>query len=236
MRDLALIVPSRGRPGNIYRLWTTLQETCQGDTQLIVGLDADDEANYDRLPGVEYVVSDSLRHVGPWINHLATAAQPQYRFIGHIGDDNIASTPGWDVQMMEALGGTRFAFGNDLYPREPGSLCCHLFTRSGTVEKLGYLAVPSIKHMWVDPVWMAWGRACGITYLHEVYLRHLHFTGGGNAPYDDTYQRSVLTAADDKAAFDTYCGEQLNADIEKLGGTPYTPEMWAAFKASLFIP
>lgn len=236
MKDLALIVPSRGRPGNIYRLWTCLKDTCRGDTTLIVGLDSDDAPSYDRLPGVEYVVLDNLRYVGPWINYLAQQVKDDYKYIGHIGDDNIASTVAWDVQMMEALQITRFAFGNDQYPREPGSLCCHLFTHSDTVEKLGYLAVPSIKHMWVDPVWMAWGKACGITYLHDVDLRHVHFTGGGGAYYDETYAQSVTTAESDKKAFDAYCESQLNADIEKLGGTPYTEATFAEFKASLLIP
>jgi hypothetical protein len=235
VRDLAVIVPSRGRPQNITRLYNTMMATAGGDTQLIVGLDGDDEGNYPRIHGVEYVVSTTLRHVGPWINHLATEAAENYRFVGHIGDDNVISTPLWDMKIMEALGETRFAFGNDKYPREPGSLCCHLFTWSDTIEKLGYLAVPALKHMWVDPVWMAWGRACGITYLPDVEIPHLHFTGGGNAPYDDTYARSVGTAAEDKAAFDAYCAGQLNTDIGKLGGVPYTPDTWAAFKESLHI-
>jgi hypothetical protein len=213
-----------------------MQGTCQGFTRLIVGLDADDEASYPRLDGVEYTVSDSLTNVGPWINRLAEdAAAEGYKFLGHIGDDNVPVTNGWDVHLIDALEETRFAFGNDKYPREPGSLCCHLFTSADTVTTLGYLAVPSIRHMWLDPVWMAWGKACGITYLHDVEIPHLHFTGGGGAEYDDTYARSVGLAWKDRIAFDTYCADGLNADIEKLGGEPYTAQTWAAFKEGLHI-
>jgi hypothetical protein len=159
MKELLLAVPSRGRPHNIERVAGTLKETCQADTTLIVGLDEDDPTREQYPVGIDYQV------------------------VGSVGDDNVFRTPGWDLRIMEALQETPFAFGNDQYPsREPGTLSCHVFMRSEVVQKLGYFGPPSIAHMYVDVTWMAWGTACGITYLHDVLIPHLHYTTG--APHD----------------------------------------------------
>ena len=96
--------------------------------------------------------------------------------------------------MMEALGKTPFAFGNDLYPRTPGELPCHIFTRSEVVKALGYLGAPCLRHMWVDVAWKQWGKACGITYLHDVIIEHLHFTNGKSQP-DASYAASSALMA-----------------------------------------
>lgn len=234
MADLLLVVPSRGRPGNIERLWSAMQETCTAATGLLVGLDSDDPLHTKYPAGPDYWIADSLRHVVPWVNFLASRHCWQSAAVGHIGDDNVPRTRGWDTAILEALQITPFAFANDLYPRAPGSLCCHIFTRSDLVMKLGYLGPPAIQHMFVDPVWMAWGRACGITYLHEVVIEHMHWSNG-KAAGDQVYQDAASCWDGDLAAYHEYCRAQLNADIAKLGGVPYTPETLAQFNASLGI-
>jgi hypothetical protein len=219
VKDLLLAVPSRGRPRNIARLWEAMQATCQGDTTLAVGLDADDPARWDYPYGPAYEIRDGLRQVVAWINELAVPHAGEYRYIGHIGDDNVPSTPGWDVAIMEALEAAPFAFGNDLYPlRAPGSLCTHVFTRSEVVAALGYLGPPVLRHMYVDDVWMAWGQACGITFLPGIHLEHLHFTTG-KAALDSTYVESQRSFAADAAAFTAYCATGLDADIARIRET-----------------
>src|SRR5665213_3931433 len=98
--DLLVVVPSRGRPGNIARLAEAMERTCQGDTTLLVGLDGDDPMlpGYLELgfPEVQFEIADGLHFVVPWINRLAVPRADQYRFIGTIGDDNLPQTDGWD--------------------------------------------------------------------------------------------------------------------------------------------
>jgi hypothetical protein len=142
----------------------------------------------------------------------------RYRFIGTIGDDNVPLTDGWDVAVMEALEKTPFAFGNDRYPlRPPGSLCCHIFTRSEVIAALGYLGPKSLRHMYVDDVWMAWGNACGITYLDDVIIEHQHYTTG-QALVDETYIRAAAMMQSDQMAFEAYCRDNLAADISTIKG------------------
>lgn len=243
MRDLLLVVPSRGRPASIARLTAAMDATCQGDTSLLVGLDSDDpalEAYSASLHHPDYVVRSGLRQVVPWINCLAVPFAGEFRFIGHIGDDNLPSTPGWDVRIMEALERTPFAFGNDLYPtRPPGSLCCHVFCRSEVVRALGYFGPPAIRHMFVDVAWYAWGQGCGITFLEDVIIEHLHYTLG-KSPMDESNMASLACTGPDLGAWHGYSrGGELNADILKIdpdGGRVFTPDSLRAFNAALNIP
>jgi len=217
MKDLAILVPSRARPGSVRRFWDAMGTTCRGDTHLIVGLDDDDQAGYERIPGVEYAVRPGLRHVVVWFNELAVPAADEYRFIGALGDDFLPGTAGWDVRMMEALEVTPFAFGNDLSPRIPGEFPTHIFTRGEVVRALGYLAVPAVKHMYCDAAWQQWGRACGITYLHDAILEHLHYSVG-KSPVDATYAASAPLMGPDEAAYRAYCADPdgLEADVRKI--------------------
>ena len=241
MRDLLLVVPSRGRPASIARLAAAMDATCKGDTSLLVGLDSDDpalEAYSAPLHHPDYVVRSGLRQVVPWLNCLALFAD-EFRYVGHIGDDNLPQTAGWDVRIMEALEQTPLAFGNDLYPtRPPGSLCCHVFMRSEVVRALGYMGPPSIRHMFVDVAWYAWGQGCGITFLPDVIIEHLHYTLG-KSPFDESNAASLACTGQDLGAWHAYSrGGQLNEDIYKIDpkGRLFTPDSLRAFNAALNIP
>lgn len=239
MADLGLLVPSRSRPANIARLWESMQATCTpGVTALLVGLDADDPQSEAYPAGPGYVIQDGLRYVTAWVNYLALMTLGDFAAVGHIGDDNTCDTPGWDTAVLKALERQPFAFCNDLYPREPGSLSCHVFMRSDVVKTLGYMGPPEISHMYVDVAWMAWCLACGHEYLHDVLLPHHHYTTG--APHDETYARSYAQTAANLNAWHAYSRRAgpggLNDDIAKLGGRPYTPETLADFNRRLNIP
>jgi hypothetical protein len=234
---LAVVVPSRGRPGNMKRLWDAMCGTCRGDTRLTVGLDGDDETWGQYPLGPKYEVRSGLRFVVAWINELAVPRSQYCAAVGTIGDDNLPATRGWDLRIMKALEAAPFAFANDLYPREPGSLCCHIFMRSEVVRALGYMGPPRLRHMYVDVVWMAWGLATGIIYLDDVIIEHLHFTAG-KAPADESYRLSTGLNPEDLQNYHAYCRDPqgLNEDIRKLGGRPYSPSELRKFNNRLFIP
>ncbi len=236
MKDLLLIVPSRGRPGNVERLWNVMGDTCRADTTLLVGLDDDDPALTEYPDGPQYEVRGGLRQVVAWLNELAVPRTGEYGAIGTIGDDNVPLTDGWDNAILRALEDTPFAFGNDLYPRLPGTLACHVFVRSEIIEMLGYFGLPSLRHM-TDLAWQAWGEAAGITYLPDVVIEHLHFTNK-KSPVDDTYLEASAVGTEDMAAFIAYCRDPdgLNADVARIGGRQYTDESLRAFMKGLWIP
>lgn len=223
MSKLLLVVPSRGRPHGIARLWEAMSETCTGRTELLTGLDADDPTREAYPEGPRYAVRDGLHQVVAWLNELTTPAfLDGYDYVGTIGDDNVPRTLGWDTAIMDALERQPFAFGNDLYPfRPPGVLATHVFTRAQVIGALGYFGPPALRHSFVDDVWTAWGAAAGITFLPDVVIEHLHFTTG--AAMDDTYARSQAVMASDQAAYAAYCQDGLYADVAKI--LAVTPEL-----------
>jgi len=251
MADLAVLVPSRGRPHNIERLNEAMAKTCRGDTELIVGLDDDDptyDAYWDLMWGPSaggwtIVSQPDLRgRLVEWLNRMAVAeVEDSAKFVGHIGDDNLPQTDGWDVRIMESLerqGDIGFCFANDLDPgRPPGSLSIHIFMTAEVVRRLGYMGPPSIQHMYVDPTWFAWGTATSIEFLEDVHIPHLHYSLG-HAPMDESYHHSTGLIPEDCARYNDYCEDPagMNADIVKLGGRPFSAEAMAEFNARLNIP
>lgn len=192
----------------------------------MLGFDSDDRAldRYKAIAArrrvVEYEVHATLRQVVSWMNALAMPRLSAYKYVGHIGDDNVPSTVGWDVQIIEALGKTPFAYANDLYgrpaPPADGWLPCHIFTRSEVVQALGFLAPPVFRHMWADVAWMRWGQECGITYLRDVHMDHRHVTNG-KAANDGTYAAAQAWLATDEHAYQRYCADgSLARDISKI--------------------
>ena len=238
MRDLLVVVPSRGRPQNIARLAKAMAATCKGDTHLLVGLDADDptRAEYPELLGVEYVVQDGLRQVVRWLNELSVPNTSHYRFIGTLGDDNVPLTDGWDVRVIESLERNLFCYADDLYPgRETGTLCCHVFMRSEVIQALGYMAAPAFLHMYCDPAWLALGEATSIEFMADVLIEHRHYSAG-KSDWDETYAASHATTQHDLEAFNEYMRTDFNTDVEKLRGIPFTEAQRAEFNARLNIP
>lgn len=252
MKDLLVVLPSRGRPHNLERLYAAMADTCEGDTTLLVGLDADDQTRKDypgepspgparegdvvqvqypnSQPVLQYEIRENMRSmVTGWINMLAVPRTGEYRYIGHFGDDCVPRTQGWDVQIMKALEDAPMAFGDDMeYGQRPrGSLCTHVFMRSQVIEKLGYFGPPSIKHMYVDLAWMTWGHVIGITYLPGVQIEHMHFLEG-KAPFDESYQRSRQGIQEGYAALQRYVGWSLERDLRKLcpGMKHFRPEQF----------
>lgn len=246
MPDLALLVPSRERPQNIARLVDQMDKTCRAKTKLVVGVDADDptiEQYIDLEANFELVIHDGLRgRLVDYLNLLATKHTRGYRNIGHFGDDNTIETDGWDALICESLdsqGDIGFCFGNDCDPgRAPGSLSIHIFMTRKVIQRLGYMGPSVLQHMYVDPVWFAWGQRTSIDYLDEVRLPHQHYSLG-RAPRDESYDRSTALIPQDCENYNDYCDDQkkgMNTDIRKLGGVPFTPEEMEVFNRELNIP
>lgn len=220
-----------------------MDATCRGDTQLVVGVD-DDDPNlkdylaFDGWAGTEVVVNPGLqRQLVRWLNLLAVPRAETFRFIGHIGDDNVPRTVGWDVRVAESLERNYFCFGDDLDPgRPPGSLSLTIFMAAYVVRTLGYMGPPKLQHMYVDPIWYAWGRQTSIEFLSDVVLEHMHYTISGKAPHDESYALSTSLIPEDCQRYNDYCQDGMNADIEKLGGTPFTDEDLREFNRRLNIP
>jgi hypothetical protein len=219
--DLLMIVPTRGRPGNAARLVRSFNETSTGAANLLIAVDGD----WPNASAYQSAASKNFQcAVGPWrgmvatLNHYADQSASTYPMLGFCGDDHLFVTPGWDKALVDVLyeNYTGVAYGNDQLqgPLLPTAVAL----TSNIVLKLGYMAPPGLRHLYVDNFWLELGKAIGhLTYLPDVIIEHLHPTAR-KAETDASYDRVNSSAAisADAAAWDLYLNAQFAHDVQAV--------------------
>lgn len=214
MKELLVIVPSRGRPDNFLRLVEVFKVA--EHAEMLVCQDNDDEP-YPSDGGVVRRLVGPRKSFATWLNY-ATSTWPwidQYPFVGAFGDDHCPQAPGWDKEIIDALKamGTGMVYANDLHQGE--RLSTTIFMTANIFKTLGYFAVPGF-HQYCDPGWFAMGKAAGcLEYLPDVVIEHLH-PHAGKAEMDKTYMDSLAHYHDDMAVMEHYRISSLGADVDKL--------------------
>jgi len=222
MTEMALIVPSRGRPQNIIRLYEALYKT-ESDVELVVGVDRDDpeiDSYYDVVSNrnISMVVSPERRRFGPTLNFIAKMYADDYEYLAWMGDDHLPITKGWDQRYRDELGkmDAGIVYGNDLVMG--ASIATQLAFTSNIVKALGYAVPEGFVHLFIDNYFMDLARELGnITYLSDVIVQHLHPISG-HAEEDQTYEEasSPENWSNDYSRFQKYVSEELSVDVGKI--------------------
>jgi hypothetical protein len=224
--DLLVLVPSRGRPGNIADLWESWKETTTGRAALMVCVDDDDPTldgyrqQWAAAGGAQsYGLTVGPRErLGGTLNTVSARVAGDYPALGFMGDDHRPRTAGWDERYMQALAelGTGFVYGNDLI--QGINLPTQVAMTSDIVRSLGWMCPPGMVHMWLDNVWLELGRALGkITYLPDVVVEHMHFSAGKSprdAQYEEVNNPTVFNG--DKHRFEDWQRFSMSADVARL--------------------
>ncbi len=215
--DLVVVVPTRGRPQNAKRLSDVFLDSYASVFFVVDDNDPEIEG-YAELGDSVLVVPHGRPGIVDPLNRavdlILRDSDPKY--IGFLGDDHLPRTPDWDVRIIEALDqlGTGFVYGNDLLMGE--ALPTGVFMTTDIPRALGYMAPPILRHLYVDNVWLDWGREIGIKYLDDVIIEHIH-PNNGTAQWDDTYERCNSPAVTlDKTSYDSYKSFRLPFDLTKL--------------------
>ena len=225
-----MVVPSRGRPGNVRALVDAWAATTDPDAAtLMVAVDDDDP----EFEGYRLLAVDKFREPRPWLlwhvaprlrlagtlNAVAAAHAPQYKAVGFQGDDHLQRTPGWADRFMAALTdmGTGVVYANDLLQGE--AMCTQVAMTSDIPLTLGYFCPPGITHLCLDLAWKDWGQGIDrLAYLDDVVIEHMH-PAAQKAPLDAGYvevNSSAQVAADSQAYYAYRDGGGLTADLDKL--------------------
>lgn len=188
---LAVLVPSRGRPDNVRRLSHALEETVTIPYTLWLRLDNDDPTHeqYPVDEGIITLIGDRVFFAAS-VNELAERAiQRGATHLAILGDDVVPETPGWDTRLIAALHGRLgVAYGSDGLEHLHGpELPTHVLVPAELFTRLGWIALPELRHLFCDNVWRALGEGLGnFAYRPEVKLTHLH-PWAKKAPSDKTY-------------------------------------------------
>ena len=212
MSQLALFVPSRGRPDNIEALCKSLRDCESNRTRLFVVIDDDDPSfsSYVKLANWNdfelEVVKSTRRGMAQPLNLAVRRYIKDFDYFAFMGDDHRPRTKHWDWNLIEALldsdGG--IAYGNDLHAGESLPTACALYW--DIVEKLHGMVPDTFIHLYIDNFWLKLGQDLGmITYLENTVIEHCHpFFGTGemDALYEEINDPRIYSA--DKTAFDSY--------------------------------
>ena len=213
-RDLLVITPTRGRPGSMKRLADAVAATATCLTDLIFAVDDDDPASLATAGEKGAWACGPRDTVSGWTNRLALEHAGRYRALASLSDDHVPRTPGWDRLLLDAIdgmGGTGFAYGDDLL--QGANMPTAVVVSSAIVTALGWMALPSCRHYWIDTAWKDLGEGAGcLAYRPDVIIEHCH-PGAGKAPWDETYASEAALDAQDKAAYDTWRRDRMAADI-----------------------
>jgi hypothetical protein len=203
---LAITVPTRGRPHNLERLAKAVKETCKLEYELFARIDEDDSSVYPELDNVTYVVGPRIFFTAS-LNELAKIASEQdFTHVAILGDDVLPETIGWDEIMVKSLPELGVAYGSDgLEHLHPPDLPTHVVVPIEMYRRLGWLGMPTSRHLFLDNAWRELGRLTEFIYHPDVKLSHLHRWNKA-APDDKTYREAndKQKREDDRIAFETW--------------------------------
>jgi len=222
MTEMALIVPSRGRPQNIARLYQALIDT-DSKVNLYVGIDADDDKKQEYIDlaidkDITLVISPERKRFGSTLNDIAMMIADEYKYLAWMGDDHLPITKNWDKKYTDVLSKFHMAmvYGNDLVMGE--RIATQLAFTAKAVKALGYAVPPGFIHLYIDNYFMELFSSFGaMIYLPDVIVQHLHPVAG-KAEQDLTYREanSKENWTNDKKRFHEYLESELKKDAQKL--------------------
>jgi hypothetical protein len=203
---IAITVPTRGRPANLARLAQAAAKTCELEFHIFARLDDDDSADYPELPNVTYKTGPRI-FFSASLNELAkVASDAGFTHLALLGDDVLPETKGWDKIMVESLGELGVAYGSDGLENLHGAdLPTHVVVPVGMYKRLGWLGLPTTRHLFCDNVWRELGKMTEFIYHPDVKLTHLH-RWNKTAPDDNTYQEAndKIKREADRIAFEAW--------------------------------
>lgn len=237
--DLVILIPTRNRPEAVMQLAREFAATCTAWTRILFVTDEDDPRQYEYRAAIDLgrKIFSAISHVvqpegGNMITGCNVGAERALQLtrgaIGFMGDDHRPRTKGWDRAYLDTLYlQPGVVYGNDLLQGE--YLPTQFAVTAKIIDNLGFLAPPSLVHLYMDDYWMRMGRLCEcITYLPDVVVEHMHPVAG-KAESDEGYERVNAPEINqrDRAALNEHMNLYVDRDMtafEKAFATLLTEE------------
>lgn len=217
-----VIVPSRGRPGNVRSLLQAFKETGANDVFLEISVNVDDP-RLEEYTAIKEAVAYPPARMGPTLNLALQSALAGWwpsgpSWIGFMGDDHRPRTPGWRERVEQTLAAyPGVCYGNDLL--QGARLATSVFVSTPVLERLGYMVPPNMWHLYLDDFWMELGRATHLTYMADVVIEHVHpFAGKAEMDEGYVFNNSHETEQHDKAEYERFMREDWPTEKLKLCG------------------
>lgn len=228
MGGIVAVVPSRGRPAKAARAIDALRRRASlVSTSIALVVDADDSrlSAYQRLrwtgnyaPEVSLIVLDpdetgDLVRATNTVSARIANVDPGC-IIGNLGDDHVVRTTGWDARIAEALASPGVAYGDDRHAGE--RLPTAPFISAAIVLALGWYALPTCRHLYIDDAWRDIGAGLDrLHYLPDVVIEHRHPLAR-KALMDKGYARAWDAADQDREAYLAWRDGPMADDLARV--------------------
>lgn len=215
---ISILVPTRGRPGNVERLLRSALETARTEVEFIFYVDDDDPSSRDVIDrhGAVAIVGPRVVLSEMWNRCWERA---RYDVAMHCGDDIVFRTDGWDDRVLTEFDRfpDRIAFVHGDDGIQEGRIGTHGFLHRRWIETVGYFVPPyfssDYNDLWLSEVADALGRR---VYLPDVYTEHMHPIAG-KGELDQTHrERLERHVRDDVGTLYASLAAQRAADVAKL--------------------
>ena len=193
---ISLLLPSRGRPSLVNRLFASIAKTASrlDQVEVVLYVDEDDTSSHD-LDSKDFHV---VRIVGPALTmggyNSACLQKAQGDVLILANDDMVIRTPGWDdrIRAMNAEFDDQIYLGyaNDLFKKS--RFCTFPILSRRTCEILADPYPTAYRRAFIDVHLfdifkrLQYAGFDRIRYYDDLVFEHLHYRTG-KAPYDETY-------------------------------------------------
>lgn len=215
---ISLLVPSRGRPGQLAGMWESAYTTATnpGQVELVVYRDDDDPTDLPDLGDATVIIGPRIVLSEMW-NRCAEQATGD--ILWHGNDDVVFRSGGWDTAVEDAFAAVEdrivLVHGRDGVQDEAIGTLSFLHRR--WMNTVGYFLPPYFSSdwndMWINDVAVELGRR---VFLPYVWTDHMHpLTGKGE--WDQTHQdRLERGARDNVGQLYVDLAPQRAEDVRKL--------------------
>lgn len=195
---ISLLLPTRGRPGLVTRLFDSIAKNTYhlDQVEVVLYVDEDDLESHD-LNSVDFRV---IRIIGPALSmggyNSACLNKAQGDVLILANDDMVIRTPGWDDRVralnVEFEGHIYLGYANDLFKKS--RFCTFPIISRRTCELLGNPYPAAYQRFFIDvhlfdifKRLQYAGFDC-IRFCDDLVFEHFHYNNC-KAPYDETYHR-----------------------------------------------
>jgi hypothetical protein len=192
MKEMIILVPTRGRPSNAVELLAEHDKlSTHSDILFIIDANDPEHDQYEFEVGADkcMTIENETRGMAYPINKAANAIvkENKYQYFAFLGDDHRPRTAGWDGILIQAMQRRpSMAYSNDLLQGE--RLPTMITMTSDIVAALNGMVPPKMKHLYLDNFWKKLGQDLGaLTYLDHVIVEHMHPIAG-KAEWDEGYK------------------------------------------------
>jgi hypothetical protein len=200
--DLAVIIPSRGRPESVERMAIAFAETGADELAVIWSVELDElsayQAEVNRWFAFGEVLAGEYGAMAPSVNaasvHALNDLDPYA--IAVLNDDHLPRTPGWSERYLASL--LALDPCGLVYPDDGlrgAKLATTWAVHASWVRAIGRMVPARVEHLYTDDAMQNLAIALGrIVYLDDVLIEHMHplakdAAGRPKADTDAGYQR-----------------------------------------------